>query len=120
MSALEYAAPPATQAAPRLNRPFVAALMLANFGTNVALIAPIQNILPRMIESAAGPADKALGLGLVTGLGAFAALVVNPLAGHFSDRWVSADNRAVHGAHRPGHRRGGPPDPRPTSTPSSG
>ena len=95
MPALEFAAPPATQAAPRLNRPFVAALMLANFGTNVALIAPIQNVLPRMIESAAGPADKAIGLGLVTGLGAFAALVFNPLAGHYSDRWVSADNRAA-------------------------
>jgi MFS family permease len=93
--ATEFAAPPATQAAPRLNRPFVAALMLANFGTNVALIAPIQNVLPRMIESAAGPADKAIGLGLVTGLGAFAALVFNPLAGHYSDRWVSADNRAA-------------------------
>lgn len=95
MSALEFAAPPATQAAPRLNRPFIVTLMLANFGTNVALIAPIQNILPRMVETAAGPADKALGLGLVTGLGAFAALVFNPLAGHYSDRWVSADNRAV-------------------------
>jgi MFS family permease len=95
VSALEHAAPPAAQAAPRLNRPFVAALMLANFGTNVALIAPIQNILPRMIESAAGSADKALGLGLVTGLGAFAALVFNPLAGHYSDRWISADNRTV-------------------------
>ena len=95
MPALEFAAPPATQAAPRLNRPFIAALMLANFGTNVALIAPIQNVLPRMIESAAGPADKAIGLGLVTGLGAFAALVFNPLAGHYSDRWVSADNRAA-------------------------
>ncbi len=95
MPALEHAAPSAAQAAPRLNRPFVAALMLANFGTNVALIAPIQNILPRMVESAVGSADKALGLGLVTGLGAFAALVVNPLAGHYSDRWVSADNRTV-------------------------
>ena len=95
MSALECAAPSARQAAPRLSRPFIATLMLANFGTNVALIAPIQNILPRMIESAAGPDDKALGLGLVTGLGAFAALVFNPLAGHYSDRWVSADNRTV-------------------------
>jgi MFS family permease len=95
VSALEHAAPPAAQAAPRLNRPFVAALMLANFGTNVALIAPIQNILPRMVESAAGSGGKALGLGLVTGLGAFAALVVNPLAGYYSDRWVSADNRTV-------------------------
>ena len=95
MPALEHAAPPAAQAAPRLNRPFVATLMLANFGTNVALIAPIQNILPRMVEAAAGSADKALGLGLVTGLGAFAALVFNPLAGHYSDRWVAADNRTV-------------------------
>ncbi|MCW2896300.1 MAG: transporter [Actinomycetia bacterium] len=95
MSALEHAAPTAAQAAPRLNRPFVAALMVANFGTNVALIAPIQNILPRMIESAVGSGDKAIGLGLVTGLGAFAALVVNPLAGHYSDRWVGADNRSV-------------------------
>lgn len=95
MSALEHAAPSAAQAAPRLNRPFVAALMLANFGTNVALIAPIQNILPRMIESAEGSSGKALGLGLVTGLGAFAALVFNPLAGYYSDRRLSADNRVV-------------------------
>jgi MFS family permease len=95
VSALEHAAPAPVQAAPRLSRPFVATLMLANFGTNVALIAPIQNILPRMIEAAGWSGGKALGLGLVTGLGAFAALVVNPLAGHYSDRWVSADNRLV-------------------------
>jgi MFS family permease len=95
VSALEQAAPPADQAAPRLNRAFVLTLMLANLGANVALIAPLQNILPRMVESATGSADKALGLGLVTGLGALAALVFNPVAGHYSDRWVSADNRAV-------------------------
>jgi MFS family permease len=95
VSALEDAAPAAAQAAPRLSRPFIATLMLANFGTNVALIAPIQNILPRMVESAAGEGGKALALGLVTGLGAFAALVVNPVAGHYSDRWVNADNRVV-------------------------
>ena len=95
MSALEHAAPSAAQAAPRLNRPFVAALMIANFGTNVALIAPIQNILPRMIEAATGSAGKALGLGVVTGIGAFAALVFNPLAGAVSDRWLGRDNRTV-------------------------
>ncbi len=93
MHALEPTAVSAAKATPRLNRPFVAMLMLANFGTNVALIAPIQNILPRMVESASGASEKALGLGLVTGLGALAALIVNPLAGHLSDRWVSADNR---------------------------
>ncbi len=92
---LEPAALPAVKATPRLNRSFVAVLMLANFGTNVALIAPIQNILPRMIESVSGSSGKALDLGLVTGLGALAALVFNPLAGHYSDRWVSADNRAA-------------------------
>ena len=98
MPALEHAATAAEQAnraARRLNRPFIAALLLANFGTNVALIAPIQNILPRMIETAVGSGDKALGLGFVTGLGALAALVVNPLAGHYSDRWLKADNRTV-------------------------
>jgi MFS family permease len=93
--ALESVAPPVARPAPRLNRSFIVALLIANLGTNVALIAPIQNILPRMIESAAGPGDKAIGLGLVTGLGALAALVFNPVAGYFSDRWVSADNRAV-------------------------
>ena len=31
----------------------------------------------------------------MTGLGAVAALIFNPLAGYFSDRWVTADNRAV-------------------------
>jgi MFS family permease len=95
VSALDCAAPSSVQAAaPRLNRPFVAVLMIANFGSNVALIAPIQNILPRMIESSANPSDKALWLGVVTGIGALAALVFNPLAGHYSDRWVSTDNRA--------------------------
>ena len=80
--------------APRLNQLFVIALLLANFGSNVALIAPIQNLLPRMIEQAAGSSGKALGLGIVTGIGALAALVFNPVAGHFSDRWRRTDNRA--------------------------
>jgi MFS family permease len=80
--------------APRLNRLFVIALLLANLGSNVALIAPLQNLLPRMIEQAAGSSGKALGLGIVTGIGALAALVCNPVAGHFSDRWRKTDNRA--------------------------
>jgi MFS family permease len=95
VAALEKAAPTAAPAAPRLNRAFVATLMLSYFGSNVALIAPIQNVLPRMVEAAAGSSGKALGLGVVTGIGALAALIVNPVAGHVSDRWVSADNRSV-------------------------
>jgi MFS family permease len=80
--------------APRLNRLFAIALLLANFGSTVALIAPMQNLLPRMIEQAAGSSGKALGLGIVTGIGALAALVFNPVAGHISDRWRRIDNRA--------------------------
>jgi MFS family permease len=95
VSALEHAVPAAGEAAPRLSRPFVVALMLANFGTNVALIAPIQNVLPRMVEAVTGAGGKALALGLVTGIGAFAALIANPVAGHYSDRWVSTDNRVM-------------------------
>jgi len=94
VAALEKAAPTAGTATPRLNRGFVAALMLSYFGSNVALVAPIQNVLPRMVEAAAGSSGKALGLGVVTGIGAFAALVVNPVAGHFSDRLVTTDNRS--------------------------
>ena len=60
--------------------PFIAGLMLAYFGASVALFAPVENVLPRLIESAAGSQHKAVYLGLVTGLGAVAALVFNPLA----------------------------------------
>jgi MFS family permease len=84
--------PPASR---RSWAPFIAALMLAYFGTSVALLAPVQNVLPRLIESAAGAPHKAVYLGLVTGLGAVAALVCNPLSGYFSDRWVSVDNRST-------------------------
>jgi len=69
--------------------------MVSYFGTDVALFAPIQNVLPRMIEADTGSAGKALALGVVTGLGAFAAMIVNVAAGHVSDRWVHKDNRSV-------------------------
>jgi len=69
--------------------------MLAYFGSSVALFAPVQNVLPRLIEDTAGTAHKAEFLGLVTGVGAVAAMVSNPLAGHFSDRRVAADNRSL-------------------------
>lgn len=85
--------PPAS--ARRSWAPFAAALMLAYFGTSVALFAPVQNVLPRLLESAAGAQHKAVYLGLVTGLGAVAALIFNPLSGYFSDRWVTADNRST-------------------------
>jgi MFS family permease len=73
---------------------FAGTLMFAYFGTSIALFAPLQNVLPRMIESAAGAPHKAAYLGLVTGLGAVAAMIFNPLSGYFSDRMVGKDNRS--------------------------
>jgi MFS family permease len=73
---------------------FAGTLMFAYFGSSVALFAPLQNVLPRMVESAGGAPDKAAYLGLVTGLGAVAAMIFNPLSGYFSDRRVQADNRS--------------------------
>lgn len=76
-----------------LSRPYIAAVTLAYFGLTAATFAPLQNVIPRMIENAASPSAKAIDLGIVTGLGALAAVVANPLAGHLSDRRASADNR---------------------------
>src|ERR1700684_4442094 len=89
---------PAAPSAPVSRRSwarFIAALMLAYFGASVALFAPVENVLPRLIEASGGAAHKAVYLGLVTGLGAIAALIFNPVAGYFSDRWVTSDNRST-------------------------
>ncbi len=75
-------------------RSYIAAVTLAYFGLTGATFAPLQNVIPRMIENAASPSAKAIDLGLVTGLGALAAVVANPLAGHVSDRRASIDNRS--------------------------
>jgi MFS family permease len=74
---------------------FIGVLMLAYFGTSVALFAPVNNVLPRMIEDSGGAAHKGAYLALVTGLGAVAAMVFNPLAGHFSDKRLARDNRSM-------------------------
>jgi len=66
---------------------------LAYFGLTGATFAPLQNVIPRMIENAASPSAKAIDLGVVTGLGALAAVVANPAAGHVSDRRAGIDNR---------------------------
>jgi MFS family permease len=60
-------------------------LVLANLGVWMAFFTPIQVLLPNQVE-AISPAHKELMLGWVTGLGALAAVLVNPLAGALSDR----------------------------------
>ena len=64
---------------------WVALLVLANLGVWMAFFTPIQVLLPVQIK-AIDPAHKESMLGVVTGSGAAAAVVVNPLAGALSDR----------------------------------
>lgn len=78
----------------QLPRLYIWVVTLAYFGLTAATFAPLQNVIPRMIENASTPSAKAIDLGIVTGLGALAAVVANPLAGHISDRRASTDNRA--------------------------
>ncbi|OLB74118.1 MAG: MFS transporter [Actinobacteria bacterium 13_2_20CM_2_71_6] len=64
---------------------WVALLVLANLGVWMGFFTPIQVLLPEQVK-AIDPAHKETMLGWVTGLGAAAAVVVNPLAGALSDR----------------------------------
>lgn len=60
-------------------------LVLANLGVWMAFFTPIQVLLPNQME-AISPAHKELMLAWVTGFGALAAVIANPLAGALSDR----------------------------------
>lgn len=78
----------------QLSGSYISTVTLAYFGLTAATFAPLQNVIPRMIENAAVPSAKAIDLGIATGLGALAAAVANPLAGHISDRRADIDNRS--------------------------
>lgn len=64
---------------------WVALLVVANLAVWMGFFTPIQVLLPQQIELI-DPARKETMLGWVTGLGALAAVVANPLAGALSDR----------------------------------
>jgi MFS family permease len=70
----------------RVRAPWIALLFAANLAVWMGFFTPIQFLLPNQIQDIVGEADKATTLGWVTGLGALAALVINPLAGALSDR----------------------------------
>lgn len=78
---------PAALAEPALpvRRGWVALLAAANLGVWMAFFTPIQVLLPQQVGRIV-PADKEAALALVTGLGALAAVIANPLAGALSDR----------------------------------
>src|SRR5690348_14497751 len=70
--------------------------MLSGLGVWMAFFTPIQVLLPRQV-AAIDPAHKEAMLGWVTGLGALAAMLVNPVAGALSDRTAPARRRWLAG-----------------------
>jgi MFS family permease len=68
-----------------VRRAWIGLLFAANLGLWMAYYTPLQVLLPEQIEDL-GIAHKELWLGIVTGIGAIVAVVVNPLAGALSDR----------------------------------
>ena len=78
---------PAALAEPtvRVRRGWIALIFSANLGVWMAFFTPIQILLPQQVESIA-PTGKESAFAVVTGLGALAAVIANPLAGALSDR----------------------------------
>jgi MFS family permease len=68
-----------------VRRSWIGLLFAANLGLWMAFFTPIQVLLPEQVADL-GVAHKEAWLGVVTGVGALVAIVVNPLAGAFSDR----------------------------------
>jgi MFS family permease len=68
-----------------VRRSWVGLLFAANLGLWMAFFTPVQVLLPQQI-TAIGISGKEAALGWVTALGALVAIIVNPLAGAFSDR----------------------------------
>jgi len=81
-------AEPTQRVAPR----WIGLLVLANLAVWMGFFTPIQVLLPEQI-AAIDRAHKEAMLGWVTGIGALAAVVANPLAGAASDRTTSRFGR---------------------------
>ena len=70
----------------RVSRRFLTSLTMANVGILITFFTPLQNLLPRYAELVAGAGSKETALAWISGAGAIAAIVVNPVAGALSDR----------------------------------
>ena len=68
-----------------VRRSWIGLLFAANLGLWMAFFTPVQVLLPEQIANF-GVHDKETWLGIVTGVGALVAIIVNPLAGALSDR----------------------------------
>jgi MFS family permease len=86
MTGLEAAVPSAlAEPTVRVRARWVALLSVANLAVWMGFFTPIQVLLPEQLQIIS-PDHKEAMLGWVTGLGALAAVISNPLAGALSDR----------------------------------
>jgi MFS family permease len=69
-----------------ISRGWLAALLLATGGVFVGWFGPIQILLPAQAQALSGDLGKEALLALVTGIGAVASMIANPLWGLLSDR----------------------------------
>jgi MFS family permease len=70
-------------------RGFVPGLALSSFGIYLAVLTPTAGGLSAKVQALVGLDDAPTQLGLITGVGALFAFVVQPLAGRLSDRTTS-------------------------------
>ncbi|PRY59604.1 MFS transporter [Glycomyces artemisiae] len=90
MTTMSPTAAEAPLAPAREPRSYPFALAGANFGLYVALLTPVMVSMAFKVQHlTATPGEAASSLGLVLGVGAFFALVANPLVGRLSDRTTS-------------------------------
>ena len=83
--AVAHGVPALAEPVEPVRRSWIGLLFAANLGLWMAYFTPIQVLLPEQVAEIA-PRDKELWLGVVTGIGAIVAIIVNPLAGALSDR----------------------------------
>jgi MFS family permease len=94
-AAIEPSATDAALAEPTrdVNWVFLVSITLANLGIMMVLITPLNNLLPRYTQAITGGDGKEAALAVVSGVGAIAAMVFNPLAGALSDRTTARIGR---------------------------
>ncbi|MFD6274436.1 MFS transporter [Streptomyces sp. NPDC060209] len=78
----DVVSPPTEKAPPKV----VGAMALAQFGLSVALITPVTASLTIKVQSIVGEDNVVAVFGMVSSVGAIAALVANPVFGRISDR----------------------------------
>jgi MFS family permease len=83
--AVAHGVPALAEPVEPVRRSWIGLLFAANLGLWMAFFTPVQVLLPEQIADL-GVHDKETWLGIVTGVGALVAIIVNPLAGALSDR----------------------------------